>query len=70
MKHHYIVLLSYYDKAAGKKFSRNFTSHGTKAQVEKKIKKQQDYYTGLSSVTDLKIDLLRVDTMTHIKTYR
>jgi len=70
MKHHYIILVSYYDTDAGRKFNRNYSFYGTHGQVEERIKKQFKGYTAIGSIKDVKIDLLRADRLTFIKTYK
>ena len=70
MKHHYLILMSFYDTSAKKKFERNFAQFGTLQQVEKKINEQLRFYRKLKNVTDLEIELLRVDKTTKVKTYR
>ena len=69
MKHHYLILISFYDTSAKKKFERNFAHYGAIKQAEKKIKEQLDFYSKVKSVENLEIELLRVDKITRIKTY-
>ena len=69
-KQHYLIFVSFYDESARKKFERNFAGYCTLSLVERKIKAQKEFYSKLDTVTDLKIDLLRVDAITHVKTYR
>lgn len=70
MKQHYIILASYYDTDAGRKFNRNYSFYGTRGQVEDRIRKQLKTYTAIEAIKDVKIDLLRVDRLTFVKTYR
>lgn len=70
MKHHYLILMSFYDTSAKKKFERNFAQYGTIQQVEKKIREQLEFYSKVKSVENLEIELLRVDKTTRIKTYK
>lgn len=76
MKHHYLILISYFDTIGNKKVSHNSSFYGTSGQVEKKIKKQLHWFStmttnrGVRIAKDIKIDLLRIDKLTHIKTYK
>lgn len=69
-KQHYLIFVSFYDTSAKKKFERNFAEYCTFSRVERKIKAQKDFYSKLDTISDLKIDLLRIDAITHVKTYR
>lgn len=70
MKQHYIILASYYDTDVGRRFNRNYSFYGTRGQVEDRIKKRIQSYTAIDSIKDVKIDLLRADRLTFIKTYK
>ena len=70
MKSHYIILLSYYDTKARKKIQRNYTLRGTQGQAEIYALNAMDFYKPMDYVKDVRCDILRIDTLTHIKSYK
>ena len=70
MKNHYIILLSYYDTKAKRKIQRNYTFRGTQAQAEIHALNAIDFYKPMDYVKDIRCDILRVDTLTHIRSYK
>ena len=70
MKHHYLILISYYDKRLDRKFNHNYTFYGTQGQAEKQTKSRIRAYRGIETGKVVKADLLRVDKLSHIKTFK
>ena len=70
MKHHYIILISYYDTKAKRKISENYTFRGTQAQAEICALNSIDFFKPIKTVMDIRCDILRVDTLTHVKTLK
>lgn len=70
MKNHYLILLSAFDVKTKKKVKSSYSFYGTVEQAEKETQGIRDYWKRALTVKDLKIELLRVDSMTHIKTYK
>ena len=70
MKHHYLILILFVDKETGKRFNHNYTFYGTQKQAEKQTKSRIRAYRGIETGKVVKADLLRVDKLSHIKTFK
>lgn len=70
MKHHYLILILFVDKETGKRFNHNYTFYGTQKQAEKKTKDRIRAYRGIDRGKVVKADLLRVDKLSFIKSYK
>lgn len=69
MKNHYIIQLSAYDIKVKKKQRRLFAKYGTEEQIQKYAQELRDKWNTYP-IKDLKIELFRIDSMTHIKTFK
>lgn len=69
MKNHYIIQLSAYDIKVKKKQRRLFAKYGTEEQIQNYAQELRDKWNTYP-IKDLKIELHRIDSMTHIKTFK
>ena len=69
MKKHYIIQLSAYDIKVNHKQRRLFAKYGTEEQMQNYVQELREKWSTYP-IRDLKIELLRIDSMTNIKTFK